>query len=286
MSSWSTAGSKARVATPSVTGSEPDSSRETTLPNGERPDGARGSQGGTNGGHCKTNGAGADGASVVFHFTPRGDGPLEHSSTDWSSGITSRPARYLGLRPANGGVWIDDVELLDRVARGDAEAQCEVTRRLLRRVERLCRALLRNSEEALDARQLSMLEILRSAHTFRGEGTLERWADRITVRTALRAAAAERRAQRAPVDLELRTTRPLGDTILLARQYLDLISERQRSVVILRHSLEYSIEEIAEMTGISENAVKDRLLRARGILRRMCRREQFLMSVSKDRIER
>lgn len=76
-----------------------------------------------------------------------------------------------------------------------------------------------------------------------------------------------------------------GESALLARQYLDRISERQRMVVILRHGLEYSIEEIAEMTGISQNTVKDRLLRARGIMRRMFRREQFLVDVSGNEVD-
>jgi DNA-directed RNA polymerase specialized sigma24 family protein len=39
-------------------------------------------------------------------------------------------------------------------------------------------------------------------------------------------------------------------------------------VLILRHGLEYSVEEIAEMFGISPNTVKDRLLRGRSALRR------------------
>jgi RNA polymerase sigma-70 factor (ECF subfamily) len=169
----------------------------------------------------------------------------------------------------------DDVELMGRVARGDADAQRQVARRLFGRVERLCRSMLRNSEEALDARQVSIVEILRSAHGFRGASSLERWADRITVRTALRLAASERRARGTPVELERDTTHPTHESALLARQYLDALSERQRLVVVMRHSLEYSIEEIAEMTGISQNAVKDRLLRARGNMRRMCRREQL-----------
>jgi RNA polymerase sigma-70 factor (ECF subfamily) len=285
MNSWSTVDSKTRVATPLTRVSEPDSRNETKA-NGGRPDGAGGREGRIAGTIGRIFGSSStDGACVVFQFTPPGDGRFEHSPTSWSSGISTRPPPRPGLRSAGGGVRIDDVELLARVARGDADAQRQVARRLLRRVERVCRALLRNSEEALDARQLSLLEILKSAHTFRGEGTLERWADRITVRTALRAAASERRAHQAPIDLAPDTTRPTADTTLLARQYLDLISERQRRVVVLRHSLEYSIEEIAEITGISKNAVKDRLLRARGSLRRVCRREQFLVSVSKARIE-
>ena len=280
MNSWSTADSKARTATPSARASAADSSSETAKPTGGRPDGDSGGNGATPG----TNDT--DDSSGFFHLTTLGDGRVEPTPTGWSSGITTRPpARYPGMLSASGSAQVDDAELMRRVARGDAGAQRQVARRLLRRVERLCRAVLRNSEEALDARQLSILEILRSAHTFRGDGSLERWADRITVRTALRMAASERRAHRAPVDLEPDTTRPTGDTALLARQYLDVISERQRMVVVMRHGLEYSIDEIAEMTGISKNAVKDRLLRARAILRRMCRREQFLVSVSKARIE-
>jgi RNA polymerase sigma-70 factor, ECF subfamily len=287
MNSWSTAGFETRRATPSATASETDSRNGTGQPRGGPLDGAGARKGRTPGARGRIVGASStDGASVVFHFTPQCDGRFEPSPSIESRGLTTRPSRYPGLRSANGGVQIDDVELLGRVARGDADAQRQVVRRLLRRVERLCRALLRGSEEALDARQLSILEILKSAHTFRGDGPLERWADRITVRTALRAAASEQRAHRAPVDLGPDTTRPTGDTILLVRQYLDLLSDRQRMVVVMRHSLEYSIEEIAEITGISKNAVKDRLLRARGTVRRMCRREQFLVGVSKGRIER
>jgi RNA polymerase sigma-70 factor (ECF subfamily) len=183
-------------------------------------------------------------------------------------------------RPSSVSSTSDDVELMSRVALGDPEAQRLVVRRLLRRIEDLCRAVLRNSEDAQDARQLSILEILKSARSFRGESSLERWADRIAVRTALRAAGAERRARRAPIDPEPQNSYPTSEGVVLAREYLDRISDRQRTVLILRHGLEYSIEEIAEMAGISANSVKDRLLRGRSIMRRMFRREQFLDEVS------
>lgn len=190
-----------------------------------------------------------------------------------SSTVTgARPER--GNTPLGDSIPQGDLELMARVARGDKDAQRQVARRLFRRVEGLCRAVLRGSEEALDARQLSILEILRSAHSFRGTSTLERWADRITVRTALRAAARERRAHHAPLDLQRKTTNPASESDLLAREYLDGLSERQRLVVVMRHGLEYSIEEIAEVTGVSKNSVKDRLLRARSIMRRAWLREE------------
>lgn len=171
-----------------------------------------------------------------------------------------------------------------RVARGDPEAQRLVVGRLLRRVERICRSLLRNSVDALDARQLSLIAILQSARSFRGDSTLERWADRITARTALRAAASERRARQAPGDADQqRSSDPMGESAVLARECLTHISDRQRTVLILRHGLEYSIEEIAEISGISVNSVKDRLLRGRAIARRMARREQLLVEVATRR---
>lgn len=172
----------------------------------------------------------------------------------------------------------DDAELMARVASGDAAAQRQLVRRLLGRVQRLCRALLRNSHDAQDAAQVSMLEIIQSARSFRGDSSAERWADRITVRTALRTSRTERRAQRAPVDHEpQRTSTAAGEDAVLAQEYLSRISERQRTVLILRHGFEYSIEEIAEMAGISPNSVKDRLLRGRGLMRQMVRREALLL---------
>lgn len=175
---------------------------------------------------------------------------------------------------------VDDVELMARVAGGDAAAQLTLVRRLLGRVQRLCRALLRNAHDAQDAAQVSLLEILQSARSFRGDSSLERWADRITVRTTLRSSRNEKRAQRTPLDAEPeRVSAPSGEDAVLAQEYLLRVTERQRTVLILRHGFEYSIDEIAELAGISPNTVKDRLLRGRGLMRKMFRREQFLLDM-------
>jgi RNA polymerase sigma-70 factor, ECF subfamily len=183
----------------------------------------------------------------------------------------SLPTESASLRPMP--TTADDIQLMAEVARGDPTAQRLLVRRLLRRIERVCRAILRNRQDAEDAAQLSVLEVLKSARNYRGESSLERWSDRITARTALRAAASERRARRAPLDHEPRVTHGSGEHLLIAREFLDRVSERQRSVLILRHGLEYSVDEIAQIAGISPNTVKDRLLRGRSALRRLLRRD-------------
>jgi RNA polymerase sigma-70 factor (ECF subfamily) len=71
-----------------------------------------------------------------------------------------------------------------------------------------------------------------------------------------------------------------SDPSVIVREYLDRLSEPARTVLVLRHGFEYSIEEIAELTGVSPNTVKDRLLRAREAIRRIVRREQLLDTAS------
>jgi RNA polymerase sigma factor (sigma-70 family) len=161
------------------------------------------------------------------------------------------------------------VELMRRAGEGDRDAQRVIVTRLMRRVQQLARALLRHRDDADDASQLCLLEILRSAHHFRGESELERWADRIVVRTTLRHARRGRRmATDTLEDQRVPSVAPTGDQTVVASECMQMLTEGQRSVLLLRCGFEYSIEEIAEFAQVSPNTVKDRLKRARECLRR------------------
>jgi len=59
-------------------------------------------------------------------------------------------------------------------------------------------------------------------------------------------------------------------------EYLALLPETRRVAVVLRHVMDYSVEEVAEMTEVSQNTVKDRLLHGRAQLRRLIRRDLSL----------
>lgn len=156
-----------------------------------------------------------------------------------------------------------------------------LTRRLRPRVQRLVASFLRNAADAEDATQVAMLEILRAMPSFRGDSKLESWADRIAVRTAIRIARSRRlasvRLERSVDPDEL--SMPLGELAIadaLPRSllvYLNALPEVRRTVLVLRHALGYSLQEVAELTGVSVNTVKDRLLSARQEIRRMVRRE-------------
>jgi len=162
----------------------------------------------------------------------------------------------------------DEVVLMQRVADGDREA-CElVIRSLMGRVQRLAMALLGNSADAKDASQDSQVEILRAARGFRGESLLTHWADRIAVRTTLRWAGKERRMR--TVALGVAQDRAYAESApakVLSDQYLAALPPVQRTALVLRCILQYSVEEIAQLTQVSPNTVKDRLLRSRATLR-------------------
>ncbi len=166
------------------------------------------------------------------------------------------------------------------VAANDQAAQCQLIERLGSRVRRLCRLLCRSQADAEDAAQLALIEILKSAARFRVEASLERWADRITARTALRLNRRERsRAQLlerwlTPGTLPWGT--PLHATLGISAgldSFLSRLTPARREAFILRHALEYSVDEIAELTGAPRGTVKDRLVSARKQLKKMINRD-------------
>jgi len=173
-----------------------------------------------------------------------------------------------------------DLKLMAAVAARDSQAQAELVLRLSARVRRLTRLLCRADADADDAAQMALLEILRSAPSFRTDTSLERWADRITSRVTFRLARRERQRR----GLFQRWFSPglaffgegafvpPGDDLGIDA-LLDRLSDERRTAFVLRHLAEYSVEEIAELTGAPPGTVKDRLVSARKQLRSWLRRD-------------
>lgn len=171
---------------------------------------------------------------------------------------------------------------MSEVAAADPTARRVLAERLVARVHRVSKSILRADADAADAAQQSLIEILTSAGTYRGTSSIERWSDRVVVRTSLRWARSRQklRAQTAE-DSELESmpasddaSRPLGDSAPRpVKEYLDDLPEVQRTALVLRHVMGYSVAEIAEMTESSPNTVKDRLLRGSKEMRRLIRRD-------------
>jgi RNA polymerase sigma-70 factor (ECF subfamily) len=179
------------------------------------------------------------------------------------------------------GAVAADLSLMKRVAAADKHAQRVLAHRLAARVQRISQRLLSNRADADDASQLALIEILRSAATYKDISTIERWADRITVRTVLRHAREQRKRlwqlgtlidieavggtpERAPSPEA--TPRPV-------EEYLAELPAARREVLVMKHSLGYTTEEIAELTDNPIGTVKDRLVAARKQLRKLIVRD-------------
>lgn len=171
-----------------------------------------------------------------------------------------------------------DLALTRRVVDGDRSAAQRLASRLMPTVRAVAVRLTRNSADAQDAAQEALVELLRSASNYRGDGSLEGWAQRIALRSVARwmrrhAKAAvptevgdEVRADSASTFVIDRLPRPL-------ETYLGELADAQRTALVLRCSLGCTIPEIAELTDSPVPTVKSRVFRALEIIRGSIRRD-------------
>lgn len=168
---------------------------------------------------------------------------------------------------------------MELVAAGDERARSMLAMRLSGRFRRVLAGLLGDSRDADDAAQDALVEVLSSAHGYRGDASIERWADRIAVRTGLRFRRRERRGSIADgVDPdELRGAAPssaIGDALPQPLEtYLEQLPMGERQVLFLKHGLGYSLPEVAEIVGAARSTTKYRLMSALERLRKVIRRD-------------
>ncbi len=173
--------------------------------------------------------------------------------------------------------WDADARLTRAAAEGDTAAKRELLLRALPVVRRTARQILGRSQETDDAVQATLLEVLQSLGRFEGRSSLDTWVTRIAIRTTLR--LAEKQRALFPVDvLESGPAAPSSRGALEGiprpiAEYLDHLPPRQRAAVVLRHGLDFTVDEIAEATRTSRNTVKYRLKEALATIRRLVRRD-------------
>jgi RNA polymerase sigma-70 factor (ECF subfamily) len=180
-----------------------------------------------------------------------------------------------------------DADLLGRLRSGDAAAFEELVRSVGPRLLAVTRRLLRNEDDARDAVQDAFLSAYRGLPAFDGNCQLLTWLHRIAVNAALMKLRRSRRRPEAHIDdllpefddtgHHLSSIEPWRPEPLLAlereetrnrvRAAIDGLPDSYRTVLLLRDIEEMSTEETAQVLGLSGNAVKVRLHRARQALR-------------------
>lgn len=165
-----------------------------------------------------------------------------------------------------------DEELARRAARGDTGALDALLRRHTTLVHAVCRRILGNPDDALDATQEALIAIATRVGTFDGRARFSTWAYRVATNAALDEA---RRRGRRPVpaeqlpEVEPNPTAGLQSAVadrLDVDAALAQLTPEYRAAVALRDLVGMDYAEIAEILGIPPGTVRSRISRGRAVL--------------------
>lgn len=135
----------------------------------------------------------------------------------------------------------------------------------------ICRRYIKDSSEAEDVMQDSLVKIFMKLHSFKFEGSFEGWAKRVTVNTALTRLKVSSRMQFnrdlkivENIEFKQEEVTQVSEKDLLA--CLDNLPVGYRTIVNLFLIEDFSHKEIAEKLGISESTSRSQYSRARQAL--------------------
>ncbi|HEX5585927.1 MAG TPA: sigma-70 family RNA polymerase sigma factor [Acidimicrobiia bacterium] len=168
----------------------------------------------------------------------------------------------------------DSDALAARAAGGDRHALEVLLDRHADRIHAVCRRVLADREDALDATQEAMIAIARGITRFDGRAAFTTWMYRVATNAALDEARRKQRRPR-PVD-DVGDAPPTGsaveqfDTQVDARLDVDAalrtLPADFRAAVVLRDLCDLDYAEIAEVLQVPAGTVRSRISRGRALL--------------------
>jgi len=184
---------------------------------------------------------------------------------------------------------LNDPSFVALLQAGDGDAFEKLVRGQAAPLLRVGRRFMRTEEDARDALQDAFVSVFKSIGRFEATARLSTWLHRVMINACLMRLRAQRR--RPEEDIEQYLPRFLDDghqtessvpwcesaeSVLermemcdLVRSCIDQLPGTYREVLLLRDIEEMATEEVADLLGITPNAVKIRLHRARQALRTM-----------------
>jgi RNA polymerase sigma-70 factor (ECF subfamily) len=166
---------------------------------------------------------------------------------------------------------VRDDELAAAAAQGDRAALDALLHKHAGMVHAVCRRILNNAEDALDATQEALIAIARRIDTFDGRSQFSTWCYRVATNAALDEA---RRRARRPTAVDIvaeprARARALDDAVadrLDVDAALAHLSPEHRAAVALRDLVGLDYAEIAQVLDIPPGTVRSRIARGRAAL--------------------
>lgn len=188
---------------------------------------------------------------------------------------------------------IDEEALVAGLRAGNDHAYETMVRAFGGRMLAVALRIVRNEEDARDVVQTAYLSAFKSLGQFGGGCLLSTWLHRIVVNAALMKLRSRRRRPEESIEPLLPTYFEDGhhteqfsrhdipadhlidkaETRATVRACIEQLPDRYRSILIMRDIEDVSTAEVASLLGVTPNAVKIRLHRARQALATLLRRE-------------
>jgi RNA polymerase sigma-70 factor (ECF subfamily) len=179
---------------------------------------------------------------------------------------------------------VGDADLVERALTGREECFEELVRRYQRPIAAYVYRIVGNYESSLDLTQDVFIKIYSSLHRYRPEYKFSTWIYKIAHNAAvdhLRRNAVREQSIVAQTDGETYDL-PIESNLPTPEQQSERAERRveieglvrqlpqiYRELVVLRHANDLSYDEIADVTNLPLGTVKNRLFRAREVLRQM-----------------
>ncbi len=180
-----------------------------------------------------------------------------------------------------------EAALLAGLRSGSDAAYETLVRTTSSRLLAVARRIVGSEEDARDVVQEAFISAFKALDRFEGNARLSTWLHRIVVNKALMRLRTRKRKPEEPIEPMLPSFKEDGhqvqpaadwqdgadvaleraETRAFVREQIDGLPDTYRTVLLLRDIEEMTTPETAEMLGITENAVKIRLHRARQALR-------------------
>lgn len=177
-----------------------------------------------------------------------------------------------------------DLELVDRIQAQDREAFKELVEKYQRKVYSICYGMLKDSESSMDVSQEVFIKVYRYIDKFNRDSSFYTWLYRITVNMCIDHIRKNSRVQKVEYDdriahegdsegedyitpsrLGINPDKVYGRKELRQKmlEALETLTEKHRTILILREVEGLSYEELAEVLDISKGTVMSRLYHAR-----------------------
>ncbi len=181
----------------------------------------------------------------------------------------------------------DEAELVEKLRSGDDAAYATLVQTQSGRMLAVARRMLGDEADAQDAVQEAFISAWKAIERFAGVSRLSTWLHRIVVNAALMKLRSRKRRPEVSIEALLpgfledghHQSEPVAwkksaqdllesrETRDFVRELIDQLPQDYRNVLLLRDIEELDTRESAELLGVTPNAVKIRLHRARLALR-------------------